>query len=796
LLLSTSGFSQGGDSLLDRLTAGWNRYADQHQSPGLFLHLDKSLYEHADHIQFTAWLLGGKRDTSRLHAVYVLLVDPATRKMVAFDRFLLSRYAAVGALYLDDTLHPGKYIVVAYTDDRLRGFDQLFFRQEITLLPDQLPPFGLIQQPDPAHLRLRVSTSYGGLGSGGSFHYRLQGNDRIIDSGEKKIDAFGEVSIAAADSSASSAGPIVLTATVSRQNQTAYFWLPVTAGSPEWRVHYYPEGGNLVAGHPCQVGIEIRDATGTPVRTQGRLLEDGADEATFDTDNNGWGLLVTVFHPGHSYSVDFADKPAGVRISGSLPALLPAGYTLLVPDGVARDSVNVRLYLPAADLECRLLIYNDHEIVYASSLLAHATAVHISIPVKDWPPGLLTMTLFDPGGVPVAERKLYSPAPALSVTIATDSAVYHPRSKIRLRVHIADANGRAIPGLFSLATVLSSRLSPGSDPDIRRYATIDQFLTPGRLPGDPGYGLPSARWENDTTINLLLLIRGWTRYHWQQVAAGPPAPALEPAADYGFVLYRNKKPKAPVTMLVMGGSMATFNTDSAGHFRIPPANLVSDRTNILALSLAGGNNQDDYRIVLLNRYDSTNHFLANASYLPQPAAPRGSAGDRQEVRPFLHAKTLQQAVVMSNGHGQFIPGCQDYVCIYNILNCKNHPYGRKPVIGEVVLEQTGYGRLMPVVYKACQITEPVYPSFLSPVKPICLLKEAYVNDTTAIPSSVNALYTTLHWAPLMATDTSGNAEISFYANDLPGQYDNILQGISTQGVISGRQSFRIKKDVE
>jgi hypothetical protein len=136
------------------------------------------------------------------------------------------------------------------------------------------------------------------------------------------------------------------------------------------------------------------------------------------------------------------------------------------------------------------------------------------------------------------------------------------------------------------------------------------------------------------------------------------------------------------------------------------------------------------------------------------------------------------------------------VCIYNILNCKNHPYGRKPVIGETVLEQTAFGGFIEVVYKACQITEPAYPPFLCPIKPICLLKEAYVNDTTAIPSSVNAVYTTLHWAPLMATDRAGNAEISFYANDLQGQYDNILQGISTQGVISGRQSFRIAKDVE
>jgi hypothetical protein len=118
------------------------------------------------------------------------------------------------------------------------------------------------------------------------------------------------------------------------------------------------------------------------------------------------------------------------------------------------------------------------------------------------------------------------------------------------------------------------------------------------------------------------------------------------------------------------------------------------------------------------------------------------------------------------------------------------------VVGEVVLEQTAFGGFVQIVYKSCQLTGPVYPSFLSPIKPICLLKEAYASDPTAIPSSVNAVYTTLHWAPLVATDVSGNAEISFYANDLPGQYINTLQGISTQGFISGRHSFRIVKEVE
>ncbi len=799
LLLSGAVWSQESDTILDGEMHIWTRYAERHRSPGLFLHLDKSVYEHTEHIQFTAWLLDGQRDTTQVHALYVLLVDPATRRLVTFDRFALSRFAAIGALYLADTLHPGKYLVMAYTDDRLQGLDQPAFRQEITLLPDQPPPFDLALQPDTARLKFRVGTDYGGLAAGGSFHYLLQADGRTVDSGEKKIDAFGEVTLALPASQAatgSTPGQILLTAMVKRQDQTAWFWQPIVTAPAEWRVHFYPEGGDLVAGRPSQIGIEIRDATGAAVSTLGRLLENNRPVAAFETDSNGLGLLITECKRGNTYTVDFPDKPAGVRINGSMPAIQPEGYSLLVPDAVARDSVEVRLYFPAPEMKCRLLIYNEREVVYATALLAHKEAARMSIPVKDWPAGMLTMTLFDSQGLPVAERRLYRPLPDLSVTILPDSAVYHPRSKIHLLIHATDEKGQGMMAAFSLSTVLSERLNPNQDPDIRRYAAIDQHLITGPLPGtDPGYGMPVVAWEDNSTINRLLLTRGWTRYHWQELAADSLAlPAGGSAGDYGYVLYKGKQPGRPVTMLVMGGSLSPFSSDSAGHFRIPPATLVSTASTDLALSLVGGDKQDEYRIMLLDSYDSLNHSMAGTWYVPFPIAAKASTAQEKADPAFAHAKTLQKVIVTPGGKGN--EGCRDYVCMMGILNCRNHLYGRKPVIGETVLVADGFNQFRREVYRGCEVTEEAFPPFLRRVKPIRLLKEAYVNDTTPIPPSATALYTTLHWAPLVVTDNSGNAEISFYANDLPGPYVNVLQGISTQGVISSRSFFTITKDNE
>jgi len=386
--------AQTNDSLLNKVIRSWDYYALRHRSPVVFLHLDKSIYKHTEYVQFMAYQLGWRSDTT-IHTLYVFLTDLANKKVGSFERFALYEGVAAGALYLPDSLKAGEYLVTAYTDGKLRGLDQSLFRHQITVLPDFFPPFIVTQQPDTTALTFRVTTDYQGLASGGSFHYRLQADGRTVDSGNRKIDAFGEVGLGTSSRFAN-AGNIQLTATVERNKQTSDTWLPVVAGPAEWRVRYYPEGGSLVQGRPCQLAIGIHDRTGAAVRTAGQLLEDGQAVADFRTDDNGWGRLMVVVNTEHTYSVAFPEGPKGLHIKEQFPVIQQEGYTLHVPDGVARngDSIDLFLYLPAAGQQCRLLIYNDKEIVYASVMKPRSDAGQIHIPVNDWSPGLLTMTLF------------------------------------------------------------------------------------------------------------------------------------------------------------------------------------------------------------------------------------------------------------------------------------------------------------------------------------------------------------------------------------------------------------------
>jgi hypothetical protein len=61
------------------LTSKWNKYANTHHTPGLFLHLDKSVYDLRENIWFSAYLLNKQIDTAETHTLYVSLVNLAQK---------------------------------------------------------------------------------------------------------------------------------------------------------------------------------------------------------------------------------------------------------------------------------------------------------------------------------------------------------------------------------------------------------------------------------------------------------------------------------------------------------------------------------------------------------------------------------------------------------------------------------------------------------------------------------------------------------------------------------------------
>jgi len=803
LLIALSASAQTPDSALNTNIHIWNKYTSL-RKPNLFLHLDKSLYTPNENILFTAYLLDKGSDTAIQNTLYIVLIDLAGRKIATSDRFFMSDGISSGALFIPDTLVSGQYLVMAYTNGMRDGPTNSFFRQEINIRSREKPSFNLsvsmspdnLAKKDSIRLICKIGTDYKGLASGGAFQYSIFGDGRLLQSGNKIINPFGEVQISLSPSD-TLVHSVIFNTEIKRGDKIAHLRTPVILRPQKIVVTFYPEGGSLVEGHATRMGIEIRKSNGMGISSSGELMEEGQHVAYFQTNAYGFGFFDYMPQKDKKYEVQLADLPAGTYACGELPIIHSADFSLHIANPVVRDSLTLTIQGPTPGSKCILMIYSDKALLYTAQLRLHMDKGSLVLPIKDWPKGIAEVALFTVDGKPVAERAIFLPASRISVKIRTDSSVYHPRSKVQVHVKVTDEQGNGIMGLFSLAAILSTRVNTASSPDISRNVGFEQYLQPDLAPIPP-----SDYFENDSSIETMLLTR-FQQHHWQEIKDDTvEAPVSPPVTDdYGHVVtYDGKKVRKPVPLFLMGPSMYSFETDSSGHFQIPYQTLLAPLGTNPFLSVMDKKNQTNYNIIIQNHYDTVNKKLAEAWYSPLSLIKDTIIREEEENNAtFNSVKTLKSVVVRSGGdqdNYQSSGSCRDYVCMYNVLNCPNHPNGRKPIMGETYMyidKAMGlFAHPSTIVYKECVSCKGCgNPSFIGTVRAIHLTPEFYQSDSANFTPSEPAVYSTLYWSPLIVTDSNGQANLSFYTDDLSGRFYVIVQGISSKGAFNRKEIFRV-----
>lgn len=787
--------AQKADTVFEKLTGRLERHTVQTNSPDLFLHLDKSVYVNNENIWFTAYLLGSTAAWDDYYTLHVLLVQRARQAVVASQRLVIEKGIAKGYLFIADSFPTGEYELVAYPNSLLSNTSQPLFRQFISIRSQEKTPFDLTVKYDTTirHAKdslpmiCRITTDYGGFATGGDFIYDLFSNGKKIQSGKTKVNAFGEVPVMIANKQATA--KMELLAKVARDTKKQFFTMPVVPAPQQLTMKFYPEGGNLVAAQSCRVAFEIRKPDGAGAAVKGFIMENGDTVTTFESNLYGIGTFYMMPRAGVHYTVLLNPSPA-IALQYSFPAVVENGYTLQVPVAIVEDSVRMNIYTTERGSHCYIMLHNYREMFYTVNVLVNNKGCLV-LPVNQCPDGIATLTLFDAQGRPQAERSiLVQHGKQPLVTVQVDSAKYHRRSMVKIKINVRDEAGKGIPAVFSFAAVFDKRIDSTRFQDIVRFWNFDRSL-PERVSLPPlGY------FNNATDVEMLLLTRFWTRYKWHELEQPPATTASYHPELYGYVRYHNKPLRQPVEILALGTNIQSFTTDSSGNFDIPFGIIRAPADNNVLLSMAEKKKQnEDYSIVFKNDYERINDSLA-ALYQPLPSVFQKdtlTVQERDMLKKLGPAKTLQTVVVTNKKTGddyvarpKWKDPCDDYVCMFNILNCPNHPFsGMKPVEGAIY---TYRGKT--IVYRD-ECKGKTVPQYMQKVKATFYTKEFYVADYAKLNPTDPETNTTLLWQHEIMTDKNGDATLQFYTNDLSGKISCILQGITASNVISGRTSFQI-----
>ncbi len=758
----------------------------------LYVHMDKSMYVNNENIWFKASLLKAADSVNSYHTLFVVLTNKISNKVVASEAFVMGNGLAAGYLFLPDSLGAGPYNFIAYTNKLPDSPYPAIFQQEIMLVnPRTAEAYQIsfhanntIIADDSISFLCKIINQQAAAVKDVQLQYKVWANDSLVSTGTGVVNQYGELPIRFNYTTTYSG--LEWEAMLIDKKDTFFLRQPLTLLDEYAQFKFYPESGHWIDGIFSVTAFEINSLSGKPLSLVGQVLEDGIAITSFRTNAAGQGILSISPKAGKEYTIKLQESKVIIR-EAAFPIVKASGYQLVVAKAVTADTLTVVVHKKNAANGMQLALHNYEELFALIPLNQALDKITVKIPVIDLPAGLATLTLFDVAQNPVAERTVFlkdNQRPV--VEIKMDSSRYHQRSKVKVKMIVKDAQGNPLQGFFSMAAISYKRIDTTSFQDIVPYYYLNNYIQHKIIPRSSLYSLGAVQ-----DIEMFLLTKCWTKYHpTRPIPFLPQMPSAKALEVTGWVEKRGKKLKKPVELFLFssGESFFSLTTDSVGRFSIPAEWLAVEGGQYVNVMLSGAA-REEYDIIFDTERKQVEQAIAQHRF--SKTLQVRAALPVEEFPLQENIKTLSTVVVKTKTENTTWGGeyksinCNDFVCMYNILNCPNHPNsGTRPIHG-----QTYSYRGKMVVYKSCQPEKE--KQFFSKIKGRSFTKEFYKADYDVYNPTLPEILSTIYWEPHFVTNEAGEAEISFFTNDLKGVFVCMIQGLTDNGVISNKKLFTV-----
>lgn len=516
-------------------------YNNMYTQEKVYLHLDNSGYLPGETMWFKAYVFNASSllPTDLSKVLYVELLSPVGQVM---ERRILpvNNGRTYGEFKLDPILcRPGYYEVRAYTRAMLNWDNSYIFSRV-------LPVF---EAPED-------TVNFSGLSIGDTeYYYKPNGLVR------------------------STPAPLVDKDTQKKHNIMLTF---------------YPEGGNITKGIASSVAFKLTDKDGLPL-DESITIYDNVDESIADakTFHNGMGVFTLPDNWTGGYAV--VNNHDG---RFPLPQQRNEGCDIHIEHNAdnglgiylhATEDVKDSLYGVSVTCRGRLCYFSD---------ITPAKKDSISIPYERLRDGVHQVTLFTPDGEILSERLVWVKPHKTSPTmvIRQNEDTYKPFSPIVLDIDLKDAEGNPLRGDFSLSVKDAATVTGPED-----HSLSTEMLLASELKGyihNPEYYFKADDEKHRQALDLLLMVQGWRRYAWKEMAGVEPFELKQPAED-GLLFFGNitdtkasKKKLSKdgqlslnlVAMTPKGPFTYTTETDKKGNFALKFPDFSFDLPAIITIT--------------------------------------------------------------------------------------------------------------------------------------------------------------------------------------------------------------------
>ena len=301
--------------------------------------------------------------------------------------------------------------------------------------------------------------------------------------------------------------------------ETATKTIPIVLQTVDLTV--YPEGGELVAGLASRVYVEARTPTKKPADFAGVIVDGGGREvARIRSEHEGRGRCEFTPAKEGRYVLKITE-PAGIKTQFPLPEVKASGAAVRSMKDVFAKKEPITVQVAATSGDVVATLSRRESILGRQAFVAGAEAKQVTFDAPDSADGVLTVTVWDSAGQPLAERLIFrQPAKGVRVVLTPDAKTYSPGGKAKLNIKTLDDQGTPTSAVVGLTVTDDSVLE-----------MIDKREQSPRLPvmvllesevrelADAHVYFDGKNEKSALAVDLLLGTQGWRRFalvQWQK----------------------------------------------------------------------------------------------------------------------------------------------------------------------------------------------------------------------------------------------------------------------------------------
>jgi hypothetical protein len=287
--------------------------------------------------------------------------------------------------------------------------------------------------------------------------------------------------------------------------------------TPPASIHFFPEGGELIAGVDNNIAFKAEDTYGQPRKVTGTLYDQtGKEVLNFNSTHNGMGKFILAPDKQDVFYAMWKDEN-GNEHRTELPPVRSAGIVLRILNTAQKLIFSVsRPAESQANQQVIAIAHMNQQVIYKAIVnLKDVTTNGGNIPTGQLPSGILQLTIFDLNQMPLAERVCF----INNHNYGTDASLNFSAKSLKKRgrnvldIQIADTTQ------FNLSLAITDAEVDGNKPWDDNI--ISSLLLTGDLHGyvkNPYYYFQNNSDSLVQQLDLVMLTHGWRRFKWDDLA--------------------------------------------------------------------------------------------------------------------------------------------------------------------------------------------------------------------------------------------------------------------------------------